>query len=393
MKTPETRPDNATLFIRQEGQGQAMTIKDSLDASLAGLSMTQDMKHSVRMRIKKDRQPAHLVKPWLRYAIIALILLSTLTAFALTRGFGLLQMVSDHLDPAVATVRPEAYEMLQTDLGFYRFDHVDVAIKEAVYDGKYLRLAYTVKDRSVKEPFAKEPTLTYMIPGFQMKAAEADGISWETLDWCEIDGQHYNPLGSSAAYSTENPGEIMTWVQFDVTGATLPPTFRVSTPIRGQDTPEELVFTMSSALKGVQQLALQKPQRVGDYQISVTEFMLSPIRVYVTAELVVDPGVDIRQCETIMNQWMMKAKLGDHDWQTTFPLAEMAGAGYTDNVVFEQLPLPDGQVDMRDRVIDPKKPVTIRVRLEFVPQEEYPDSFRLGVSITESLLIKNQPMN
>lgn len=392
MKTPETRPDNAMLFIKKEGQDQAVTIKDSLDSSLSHLEMTQDMRNGVNRRIKQGRSPARRGLPWLRYAIIALILLSTLTAFALTRGFGLFQMIGDHLDPAVSTVRPEAYDLLQTDLGFYRFDHVDVRIKEAVYDGKYLRLAYTVKDRSVKEPFAKEPTLTYMIPGFQMKAAEADGISWETLDWCEIDGQHFNPLGASAAYSTENPGEIITWVQFDVTGATLPNTFRVNTPIRGQHTPEELVFTMSSALKGVQQLALPKAQRVGNYQINVTELMLSPIRVYVTVELVVDPGVDIRQCETIMNQWMMKAKLGDHDWQTTFPLAEMAGAGYFDNVVFELLPLPDDQVDMRDRVIDPKKPVTIRVRLEFVPQEEYPDSFRLGVSITESLLIKNQPI-
>lgn len=359
-------------------------FREHADRQLQALRMEEGLKQRVRQRAAER---SALRRPPLRLILAAALILISLGAFALTRGFGLFHMMGEHLTEAQRTVRPEAYEMLQTNLSSYSFEHVDVSVREAVYDGKYLRVAYSVVERARKTPFAAEPGPVENLRNWRFEAAEKDGISWETLDWCGIGGEHYNPLGSTGSYTTDQPGEILSWVQFDLSYAELPERFTVSLPLRGMDTPPELQFTMSSALVGVKRLQLPPPARAGRYQIRVTEAMVSPIRIYMSAELVVDAGVPVEDCQRLMNRWMMDAQLHSSDGSIHYPLAEQAGAGMTGNVRYEEIRLPDGSAAFEDRIIDPAKPVTLIARHEFTPGEQYLDGFRYGISDAESILI------
>lgn len=230
---------------------------------------------------------------------------------ALTNGFGLFDLMGKDKKEAFSTVQPDAYNLLKKDLASYSFEHVDVAIKEAVYDGRYLRAVYSTRDRSATEPFQVDLNNMEQAESFTFDAANEDHINWMMVDWCVINGEHVDPLGECGTYVGEGNGEIVVWEQFDLSGLTLGDTFTVELPIRNtKDTPKELSFTMSSVnLPGVYKIQLPEETRIGDYTAKVSEFMISPIRIYLDMQLTVDAGVSMERCGKIMHQWMMDGKL------------------------------------------------------------------------------------
>lgn len=341
------------------------TFKAHADAQLGHLKMTEMAKQKVRLRMQDSRDGiVHINRRVLRLVVVLVLLMGTLTAFALTRGFGLFEMMGSSINPEYSAVRPEARELLQTDLARYSFDHVDVVIQEALYDGRYLRVAYRVRDRAATEPLGENGTdverlITKGEPFFRFPAAELDKISWSTLDWCKLDDHNCNPMGPTASYATGEPGELISWVQFDVAGLKLSEEVTVRLPIRGMDTPKELDFKISTRLVGVHNIKLPTPKRFANYTLHVTEFLMTPIRNYIKMAFVIDPGVSLEDAYLVERDWFSGIALSNEDGSNKMVSADM-GVGFSfDNYKFEVITKEDGSLDGMETILDPKKPLTL----------------------------------
>ncbi len=365
-------------------------IKHSLDKRLQGLQMSDSLRHIILTRAASTgprRQRSSKIS--LRLALVLILLAATLTVFAITRGFGLFDLMGTVM-PHFSVVRPEAEELLRHDLAFYSFEHVDVAIREAAYDGRYLRVAYSVTDRAATRPLDKPgESLTSGRPDiYQFDAALQDGIWWSTLDWAEVGGEDVNPKGMSFSVAGPNNGEAVTWVQFDVQDIDLPDPFTVRLPIRGSGTPEELIFTMDKS--GMNHVFYLKPppdKRIGSYVARVREVMVSPIRVYITLHLIVDPGLSPDEVWKITNPWgSLETVLSDADGSNPREFTD-TGIGPIDNMASFMRKKEDGNLEFEDRITDPEKPVTMLVVPEFSPPDQYPEAFRLGFDEDNYIII------
>ena len=364
------------------------SFRQHADERLSHIGMSDAMKQAVSLRIRENQRGFRLNGHALKFMLAAALLLATATALALTGGFGLFELMGTVM-PRFAIVRPEADTLVQRNLAHYRFEHVDVSIREAAYDGRYLRVAYAVTDRAATAPL--DTLGISLVDGrtenYPFTAANQDGIWWTTLDWAEVNGQHINPVGMTLSVAGPNNGEAVTWVQFDVQELELPDTFTVRLPIRGSDTPHELDFTMDkSGMEHVFPLAPPPDKRVGNYLISIQDITVSPIRTYITLHLIIDPGVDMEEAWDIAGQWVTAATLSDADGKNPQQWAD-TGFGPVDNTEWVRIDLTDGKFDYEDRIIDPDKPVTMMVFFEFTPPEQYPDAFRLGHSEQDFILI------
>lgn len=340
----------------------------------------------VQDAINKEKAKGSSLRKLPRLVLAASLLLGTLTAFALTQGFGLFQLMNP---PAHPVTQKKAYDDLRTDLSFHRLAHVDVAVKEALYDGKYLRVAYTVTQRDAVAPLA--PSITHLndLPGFEFEAAIKDGVRYRTLDSALINGQEIQPLGASDAYTTDTKGQVIAWVQFDLGGVKLPDPFEVALPLIGQDTPETLRFSLSTKTSHNHQLPLPEPLRVGKQTLSVTEFLVSPLRLYATIKVTVDAGVPLADFLPQMQDWADKAALGDADWSQTYPIAGIGGHIKPENLVYEPVDPKASNPVFAFRIPDPTQPVTYTWQMEFLTPEQAPSTYRLGLTKQMSLLVEN----
>jgi len=365
------------------------SFREHADEQLAHVTMTEGMKHRVRQRIKyKEKRFSLPRRTLLRLVLITLLSLATLTAFAFSRGMDLYQLMGTIL-PHFATVRPEAGDLLQKDLVSYSFPHVDVAVREAAYDGRYLRVAYSVRDRAATAPLDTPGTsLTSDRPDiYQFEAAMKDGVWWATMDFALVEGHNVNPLGMSFSIAGENNGEAISWVQFDVKGLDLPDPFTVHLPFRGYDTPKELEFQMTKA--GMQDIFYLQPppdKRIGNHLVRVHEVLVTPIRTYVSLHLVFDPGTSVEECWRVTNLWMGNGTLARPDGSDPQRWADTASGPYH-NMDWVRIDLPGDQFDYEDRIPNPDKPVTMQVLPEFTPMSPYPEAFRLGFDEDNFILI------
>lgn len=365
------------------------SFKQHADEQLSHITMSEALKHQVRSRVQGTITAPPRRPRMVQIALIILLLLGTVTAFALSRGFGLFDLMGT-VTPRFSHVRPEAEDLLRKDLARYSFEHVDVAVREAAYDGRYLRVAYSVTDRAAVAPL-DEPGKS-LTDGrediFSFSAAAQDNIQWNTLDWAEVDGENVNPKGMSFSVAGPDNGEAITWVQFDMENVDLPDSFTVRLPVRGRDTPKELEFTMDKS--GMSHVFCLKPppdKRMNNYAVHVQEVMVSPIRVYITLHLIADPGLTPEEVWKIANHWNgLETALSDVDGGSPLRLTD-TGAGPIDNMNWVRVDLPDGEFDYKDVIVDPGKPVTVLITLEFSPPDEYPAAFRLGHSETDFIII------
>jgi hypothetical protein len=357
------------------------SFRQTVDARLSGMTMHRELKTRVLSAIEKEREAAMKKKiPAAAIIVLALLLAALATAMALTNGFGLFDLMGKDKKEIFSIVQPDAYTLLKKDLASYSFEHVDVAVKEAVYDGRYLRIVYSTRDRSATEPFRVD-FYTEQAESFTFDAANEDHINWMVMDWCLINGEHVSPLGECGTYAGEGNGEIVAWEQFDLSELTLGDTFTVELPIcYTKDAPKKLSFTLSSVnLPGVYHVQPPEETRISDYTAKVSEFLISPIRVYLDLLLTVDAGVSIERCEKILNQWMRDGNLSDEAGKNE--LTGSSSAGYVENTIWSDQ-------DFADHIVDVTKPVKILVQFELFTSPGYPDTFRLAAG-DDSILIPN----
>ncbi|MGI6694619.1 MAG: hypothetical protein ACOX6O_00045 [Christensenellales bacterium] len=380
-------------------------LADSLDTRLSGLSITPALKRRMLSAIHKKGNPPMKKKLSLSLAFaMGLVIISLATAFALTNGFGLFQVMSTSVMEKFGVVRPEAEQMLHRNLASLELEHTKINVTEAAYDGKFLRVVYAVQAKGIEKPFADEPTNMESLLVIKdengndasgvpegplsrfMDAVKADQVSWDTLDGAEVDGQSVCALGPTGSVSGANPGEVLTWVQFDLTGTTLADPFTVKLRLTGLEKPRHMTFQLPSKnLPGVKALKLPKEQRLDNYRVKMTEALITPFRVYMAAEITVDAGVPMETCDRILRSWMTDAELTDSNRNLALAWVDSNHAGYpleNSNVAF-----PTQENNFTQSIIDPEKPVKIIISHEFMTAETYPAPLRFGINDLEYVLI------
>ncbi len=180
-------------------------------------------------------------------AVLALALAAVGIAAAIQRGaFNFLNDFG--LSQSPGTVQKEAYSLLQQNLAHASFDHVDVDVREAVYDGHELRIVYAVWDRDAAEHPTEEELYAPIIP-----AGWEDGLT--CCDWIEIDGRDAY-LNDAFSAKGERPGEALYYLQLNLTDQGFAPgdEMTIGLPMLqsaaspAEKIPEGLRFTISSAI-------------------------------------------------------------------------------------------------------------------------------------------------
>ncbi len=356
-------------------------LKEELNARLSGLTMSEALKRRVLDQIRKEEEPVMKRKISLS-AIIAIALVAVAAAaFALTDGFGLFNLMGQGKREEFAVVQKEAYDLLQKNLASASFDHVDVTVTEAVYDGKYLRIAYSTRERDAKGPF---DDATVYNGGFRFEAAEKDGVWWSSLDWAIVNGKNVNPLGEAGVNAGKQNGETIAWIQYDLSELDAGDELTVDLPIRGKQSidSKELSFTMSvKDLPGVRHIQAIPDVRFSDYSLHLAEMLISPIRVYARVEMTADAGVTAERCDEIMWKWAMDCVLKGEEDEKPFTSSGGGSSRYLENAEYAS--------DFRIKIIDEAKPTRFMVEFEFLTRENYPDTFILSNGV-DSLRIPNE---
>ena len=358
-------------------------FKEIADARLSGLRMSAGLKYRISSEISKMEEPQVKKKLSLSAAIALALVLVTAAAFALTDGFGLFNLMGTQLTPEHSVVQKEAYDLLQKDLAKVEFEHVEVTVKEAVYDGRYLRIAHATRDKSATKPFDKKTEEDLWNGNFEFRAATMDEVSWASMDYAFVNGHNLNPLGGAGVVTGPGNGETIAWIQYDMSEIEAGDKLEVVLPIRGKRSIEnkELSFTMDvKNLPGVYKVKEIPEKDFGDYSLKVTNLQISPIRVYLNFDLIFKPGVPMEKIDKIMDTWAFDkmVTLGDEKGENSLQRADWGGWGYTqDDRKNTEFKLEEGKDYGKDEIIDETKPVVGLVIAEFLTQEKYPDTFVL----------------
>lgn len=363
-------------------------FKSVADSRLSGVHVSAGLKHRILNNIQQTEELKVKKKTSLSAAIVLAIVLIATAAFALTKGFGLFDLMASYMTPEHAVVQPDAFTLLKKDLAKADFEHVEVTVKEAVYDGRYLRVVHSVRDKSATEPFDEKTAEQIDNGNFVFKAADMDQVWWCSLDWAIANGQDLNPLGSAGVTAGPGNGETIAWIQYDMSEIKVGDTLEVILPIRGRQSIEnkELSFTMDvKELPGVYRVKEVAEKDFGNYSLKVTNLQISPIRVYLDFDLTFDPGVPMEDIEKVVYSWTMQEGegqdqyLGSESGDIKLKVADFDGWGYDmgehENTEFQ---MEEGAEYGKDVILDPNKPVVCHVFREFLTLEKYPGTFVLS---------------
>lgn len=359
-------------------------LKEELNARLSGLAMSEALKRRVMDQVRKEEEPVMKQKISLSAVIAIALLAVTAVAFALTDGFGLFDLMGQGKREEFSVVQKEAYGLLQKDVASASFDHVDVTVTEAVYDGKYLRIAYSTRERDAKGPF--DDTTVYN-GGFRFESAEKDGVWWSSLDWAIVNGKNVNPLGEAGVNAGKQNGETIAWIQYDLSEMDVEDELTVDLPIRGRKSIDnkELSFTMSvKDLPGVRRISPILDVHFSDYSLHLAEMLISPIRVYARVEMTADAGVTAERCDEIMWKWAMDGVLKGEGDERPF-ISTGNSSAYLENTEYSG--------DFKIRILDETKPTRFMIEFEFLTRESYPDIFILTNGVDTLLIPNEMPVN
>jgi hypothetical protein len=174
-------------------------------------------------------------------------------------------------------VQEGAYELTRHSLAHASYAHVDVDILEAVYDGKDLRVVYSVWDRNATEKLTEKD----LYQG--IAAAKLDGLT-SVCDWVEVDGQMPD-LSDAAEEPGDRNGEMIYSIESLLSEQNIHPEgiFTVGLPLmkNGKNfkfAPPELTFTLNAddAKKHVRTAAPAQID-VGNIHIALMEAEFSPM--------------------------------------------------------------------------------------------------------------------
>lgn len=344
--------------------------------------------HAVRSTLENIVQEDTMqVKRPLRVLAITLALVICLagTALAVGSGLNLFNFFEDIGSPS-PTVQPEAYTLTAHDVASHSFEHTDVAVREASWDGRVLRILYSVRDRTVDHVFTDDEIWTeYDLPG-----ARQDGI---TADWgCDylyVNGVKLCLTGYMASRAGSEPGEVLVALESDLVeriasekaDITLGDTFEVWLPIIGMggkdETPADLHFTVKNTdLVGVRHIALPEKTVLADgTEIAITNFMITPIRIYIQATVTLPAGLTDEEIDA-------------HVWGITKESTQFGqeivdgGRGIINAPKQEFVSKDDGTSYVAYHMPEGERPV---MRCEYVlsTSDSYPEVFRLTIDGTE----------
>ena len=360
-------------------------FKEEMNSRLSGLTMSEDLKRRVLNQIREEEKPVMKQKISLSAVVVIALITVAAAAFALTDGFGLFDLMGQGKREEFAVVQKEAYDLVQKNLASVSFDHVDVTVTEAVYDGKYLRIVHSTKERDAQAPFDDERVYG---GGFSFEAAEKDGVWWSSLDFAIVNGRGGNPLGEAGVHAGKQNGETLAWIQYDLSEMEVGDELTVVLPIRGKQSIDnkELSFTMSvKDLPGVRHIQAIPDVRFSDYSLHLAEMLISPIRVYARVEMTADAGVTAERCDEIMWKWAMDGVLKGEVDEKPFTSSGGGSSRYLENAEYAG--------DFKIKIVDETKPTRFMVEFEFLTRESYPDTFILTDGV-DSLRIPNEvPVN
>lgn len=348
----------------------ANELKKALDDRLTGVVMDDRLRGRILLAVQRKGDPPMKRRLSFSLAVVLSLVLLTAAAFALTQGFGLFDLMGKDKHEEFAVVQPEAYDLVYQNVVGKRFGDIEVTVKEAVYDGKYLRVVHATRDMTAKERFDEEAVWN---GEFRFEAAEKEHIWWSSMDWAVVNGQDVMPHGEAGVIAGPNPGETLAWIQYDLSELGPLEKLEVKLPIRGRRSIEqgELSFILEvKDLPGVRALKLAPEVRFPDYTAKVTQVLLSPIRIYLTMELEADAGVSPERIKEIFGGWQVVGTLVDE--AGTLSLRDSSGsARFLENANYML------ETDFDVGIEDPSKPVRMQVDYEFMTAEKYPDVFIL----------------
>lgn len=360
-------------------------LNEELNARLTGLTMSEALKRRVLDQVRKEEKPLMKRKISLSAVIAVALIAIAAAAFALTDGFGLFDLMGQGKREEFTVVQKEAFDLVQKNLASVSFDHVDVTVTEAVYDGKYLRIVHSTREHDAEASFDDSKVYN---GDFRFEAAEKDGVNWSSLDWAIVNGENVNPLGESGVNAGKQNGETLAWIQYDLSGMAVGDELRVDLPIRGKESIDnkELSFTMQvKDLPGVRHIQAIPDVRFSDYSLRLAEMLISPIRVYARVEMTTDAGVTAKRCDDIMWTWALDGALMDEGDDTPYTTSGGGSSRYLENADYAD--------DFKIKLIDETKPTRFTVEFEFLTRESYPDAFVLSNGV-DSLRIPNEvPVN
>lgn len=345
--------------------------------------------HAVRSTLENIVQEDTMqVKRPLRVLAITLALVICLagTALAVGSGLNLFNFFEDIGSPN-PTVQPEAYTLTAHDVASYSFEHTDVAVREAAWDDRVLRILYSVRDRTVDRVFTDDDIWTgnYDLPG-----ARQDGI---TADWgCDylyVNGVSLCLTGWMASRAGSEPGEVLVALESDLVeriasekaDITLGDTFEVWLPIIGMggkdETPADLHFTVKNTdLAGVRHIALPEKTVLADgTEIAITNFMITPIRIYIQATVTLPAGLTDEEIDSYV--WGISKESTQFGQEIVD-----GGRGVTNAPKQEFVNKEDGTVYTANHLPEGERAV---LRYEYVlsTSDSYPEVFRLMIDGTE----------
>lgn len=345
--------------------------------------------HAVRSTLENIVQEDTMqVKRPLRVLAITLALVICLagTALAVGSGLNLFNFFEDIGSPS-PIVQPEAYTLTAHDVASHSFEHTDVAVREAAWDGRVLRILYSVRDRTVDRVFTDDDIWTgnYDLPG-----ARQDGI---TADWgCDylyVNGVSLCLTGWMASRAGSEPGEVLVALESDLVeriasekaDITLGDTFEVWLPIIGMggkdETPEDLHFTVQNTdLVGVRHIALPEKTVLADgTEIAITNFMITPIRIYIQATVTLPAGLTDEEIDSYV--WGISKESTQFGQEIVD-----GGRGVTNAPKQEFVNKEDGTVYTAYHLPEGERAV---LRYEYVlsTSDSYPEVFKLTIDGTE----------
>lgn len=283
-----------TRRIREHAPEPTPQFTQAMEQALERIAREEE--HPSRRRLTR-RQVAAVV-------VAALLILSVAMAAALGRN------VIDFFTMGNVT---DSQRMIQKNLAHASFDHCDITIREAAYDGMSLYILYAVQDRDATQPLGMLDPRTgerYMqepyTPGMQ-----ADNVSW-WIDGLWINGSEIDVPNMSVwnEFGTDTPGEMLCYQlwRLDQLGIYLDGQVEITLPLgerqpyetltydqqRRTLVPEEgvMTFTLDASIRD--SVTVEHPdyrREIGGVTAWVSEAVYTPVQIYLTLNYQVPQAV------------------------------------------------------------------------------------------------------
>lgn len=260
-----------------------------------------------RRSVPAARHAGRAGKRWLAYLLAAILLLG---ATALAIG-----SLRKNVFEVALNINPQnARQLIQYDLAKESYGECDIEIKQAAYDGMTLYLVYSVRERAATELLGEvdEETGERYLVEETMPAMERDNLGW-WVDHLWINGESVDmPAGSSQwCEAGDAPGELLfyqTWCLDQEDVYLSGKRDEISLPIGERQPLDSLVlldrenwlyekpekgmvtfYLDCSSRNGVTVTHPNEWKDMGDFAIVASEVTYSPIQMYATFDVKINP--------------------------------------------------------------------------------------------------------